>query len=101
MVEGVTGGPEIPNKEEWAGHWIFNMNESNAPGAYKKMFEKSYSNLGYENSPKTLEGSNPGDIVLAYVNKQRVRALGRIVDREVREGKGIFVDSNGKQRPDE
>ena len=36
-------------------------------------------------------------MVLAYVNEQGIRGLGKVVNGEVNEGKG----NNGKQRPDE
>jgi hypothetical protein len=106
MIDGVTSSPETPEvsdkKEEWAGHWIFNTDETHAPGAYKRMFEKNIAAIwDYDDGPKRLEGSEEGDKIMAYVNKQGLRALGTIKDSEVKSGKGIFLDEDGKQQPEE
>lgn len=107
MVEGTKSNPETPeiskkNDEEWAGHWIFNTNESNDSGAYKKMFDRNVAAIwGYDDGPKRLEGTNSGDIVMAYVNKQGLRAMGKVIDPKVKKGEDIFLDEEGNQRPEE
>jgi hypothetical protein len=106
MIDGVTSSPETPEvsekKEEWAGHWIFNTNESYGPGAYKRMFENNVAAIyGYDDGPKRLEGAEDGDTIMAYVNKQGLRALGTIKDSEAKSGKGIFLDEAENQQPEE
>ena len=105
MIDGVTSSPETPevsDEQEWAGHWIFNTNETNAPGAYKKMFENNVAAIyGYDDGPNMLEGSEAGDKIMAYVNKQGLKALGTIKDSEVKKGEGIFLDEDGNQQPGE
>lgn len=106
MIDGVTSSPETPEvsekEEEWAGHWIFNTDETHAPGTYKRMFENDVAAIwNYDDGPKRLEGSEAGDKVMAYVNKQGLRALGIIKDSEVKKGKGIFLDEEGNQQPGE
>lgn len=106
MIYGVTSSPETPEvsekKEEWAGHWIFNTNESYGPGYYKRMFENNVAAIySYDDGPKRLEGAEDGDTIIAYVNKQGLRALGTIKDSEVKSGKGIFLDEAGNQQPEE
>jgi hypothetical protein len=86
----------------WAGHWIFNTNETDTPGAYKRMFDRGVIAIyGYENGGANLEGSAVGEKVLAYVNGQGLRALGVILDPTVKPGSGIFLDEHGGQRPEE
>lgn len=86
----------------WLGHWIFNTNESYSPGAYEKMFDRHVAAIyGYPNGPQNLEGSRPGDRVLAYVNKQGLRAVGVVVDGAVVSGAGIFLNAQGQQEPGE
>jgi hypothetical protein len=103
-IEGAEADAEafLTSEDEWEGHWIFNTNETNAPGAYKAMFERSVIAIyGYDNGPRNLEGSSKGDKVFAYVNRQGIRAMGIIKDGTVREGKGIFLDEKGKQQDGE
>lgn len=103
-IEGVESEIELPPTEDaWAGHWIFNTNESYGPGAYKHMFERGVIAIyGYPNGPRNLmRGASEDEKVFAYVNGQGIRALGTIVDANVREGQGIFLDENGNQQPDE
>lgn len=102
----IQGASPVPNtrKEEgsWAGHWIFNTNETHAPGAYRAMFERGVAAIyGYDSGPATLEGASAGDKVLAYVNRQGLRALGEVVSGDVQAGEGIFVSDDGSQLPDE
>jgi hypothetical protein len=93
---------EQPSTDGWAGHWIFNTNETHAPGAYERMFARGVIAIyGYENGGASLEGSAAGQKVLAYVNGQGLRALGEILDPTVRPGSGIFLDKDGAQRPEE
>ena len=103
QLEGVVTSPEpLSDSDSWAGHWIFNTNETNAPGAYKRMFEKNVAAIyGYPNGPANLEGAATNDKVLAYVNQQGLQAIGTILGPQVRSGNGVFVDSDGKQLPDE
>jgi hypothetical protein len=105
MIDGVTSSPETPevsDEQGWAGHWIFNTNETNAPGAYKRMFENNVAAVyGYDDGPNMLEGSEAGDKIMAYVNKQGLKALGTIKDSEVKKGEGIFLDEDGNQQPGE
>jgi hypothetical protein len=102
-IEGIEADEAfLTSEDEWAGHWIFNTNETNNPGAYRAMFDTSVIAIwGYGNGPRNLEGSSKDDKVFAYVNGQGIRALGVIEDPTVREGKGIFLDVNGKQEPGE
>lgn len=79
------------NEGEWQGDWFFNTNETYAPGAYQKMFEEGVIAIyGYESGPHNLTGSKKGDRVFAYVNRQGVRAVGRIVDGHVVAGNTVF-----------
>jgi hypothetical protein len=87
---------------KWENHWIFNTNETNCQGVYESMFLNGVAAIyGYSNGPRNLQGSSKGDIVLAYVNKQGLLAIGEVTDPEVKTGKGIFVDAQGQQLPDE
>jgi len=102
QFEGVVTSPERGNYGEWAGHWIFNTNETHAPGAYERMFQRNVAAIkGYPNGPANLEGAAVGDKVFAYVNQQGLRAVGTVLDQQVRAGAGIFVDDKGNQLPDE
>jgi hypothetical protein len=105
MIDGVTSSPETPElsvEQEWAGHWIFNTNETNAPGAYKKMFENNVAAIyGYDDGPNMLEGPEEGDKIMAYVNKQGLKALGTIKDSDVKKRKGIFLDEDENQQSGE
>jgi hypothetical protein len=90
------------SSDTWAGHWIFNTNEAYASGAYHQMFQQNIAAIyGYPNGPQNLEGARKDDLVLAYVNQQGLRAVGRVVDGHVTSGKGIFLDSSGNQKPAE
>lgn len=102
-LEGVTVIPEREvTNDSWAGHWIFNTNEAYGPGAYHRMFQRNMAAVyGYPNGPQNLEGSRKDDLVLAYVNQQGLRAVGRVVDGHVTSGDGIFLDANGAQQPAE
>jgi hypothetical protein len=102
-MAGVTSEADSEAEEDqWAGHWIFNTNETYAPGAYQRMFDRQIIAIyGYENGGANLEGASPGQKVFAYVNGQGIRALGEIGDSEVKEGAGIFLDGNGAQQPKE
>ena len=62
---------------------LFNTNEKNAPGAYKKMFEHGVIAIyGYETGPQNLMGSVKGQRVFAYVNGKGILAVGKIVNSE-------------------
>lgn len=88
--------------EGWAGHWFFNTNESNIPGAYKRMFENGVAAIyGYSSGPDKLTRADQDQIVMAYVNGQGIRALGSVGSGEVTEGSGIFLDKDGSQKPGE
>ena len=56
---------------------------------------------GYDDGPSRLEGTSSGDIVMAYVNQQGLRAMGKVIDPDVKKGKGIFLDDDGNQKPEE
>jgi hypothetical protein len=102
-LDGVTfvSEREVPN-DSWAGHWIFNTNEAFGAGAYDRMFKRDVAAIyGYPNGPQNLEGARKDDIVLAYVNQQGLRAVGRVVDGRVTAGEGIFTDALGSQQPAE
>jgi hypothetical protein len=98
QLEGIITSPDLVSEaDSWAGHWIFNTNETHAPGAYKPMFERGVAAIyGYANGPANLEGAAANDKVLAYVNQQGLRAIGTVLDPH-----GIFIDDDGKQLPDE
>lgn len=88
--------------DTWAGHWFFNTNETYAPGAYERMFEKGVIAIyGYDNKGENLEGSERGQIVFAYVNEQGLRALGEVIDPAVRQAQGIFFEKDGNPSPEE
>ena len=76
QLEGVVTSPGARTDiDSWAGHWIFNTNETYAPGAYSRMFEKNVAAVfNYANGPANLEGASVDDVVLAYVNQQRIQA---------------------------
>jgi hypothetical protein len=105
QIDGIVSDTEPARTSEdrtWMGHWIFNTNETNVPDAYERMFERGVAAIyGYPNGPKNLEGAEPNQIVLAYVNRQGLRAVGSVRDGEVRAGAGIFVDAEGNQLPGE
>lgn len=102
-LDGVTPVSERDaTSDTWAGHWIFNTNEANFPGAYRGMFDRSVIAIcEYPNGPQNLEGARQDEIVLAYVNQQGLRAVGRVIDGRVTSGQGIFLDPDGTQRPGE
>ena len=78
---------------EWQGDWLFNTNETYAPGAYQKMFRQGVIAIyGYENGSANLEGSAAGQRVFAYVNKKGILAVGRIVDGQVFSDKTVFSE---------
>lgn len=86
----------------WMGHYIFNTNEANSPGAFAKMFKRNVAAIyGYSSGPKNLEGSSVGDTVLAYVNGQGLRAVGKVVTGEVKKGTNVFLGRDGSQLANE
>ncbi|WP_338655209.1 hypothetical protein V6B14_03570 [Sporosarcina psychrophila] len=102
-IKGVQGTPDsVVSSSTWKRHWIFNTNETHSPGAYEKMFDRNVAAIyGYENGPRNLQGSSVGDIILAYVNKKGLMAIGEVLDDKVEPGEGIFFDETGQQLPDE
>lgn len=99
-----TSNPSISSQTpgQWENHWIFNTNETNFKGVYENMFKNNVAAIhGYSNGPRNLQGSKEGDIILAYVNKQGLLAVGEVTDSEVKPGKDIFIDEKGQQLPDE
>jgi hypothetical protein len=102
-LEGIRSSSELASgSESWAGHWIFNTNETHAPGAFARMFEAGVAAIyEYPNGPANLEGASVGDKVLAYVNQQGLRAVGAVTDPRVKQGSGIFLDQAGNQLPEE
>lgn len=102
-ISGAETDVEIDEQgDTWAGHWIFNTNETYAPGAYEKMFsQKVIAIYGYPNGGKNLEGSSAKQLVFAYINRRGLSALGQIIDPVVKSGQGIFLDKDGKQLPEE
>ena len=80
-----------PNEYKWEGDWFFNTNETNFPGAYKRMFEQNVIAIhGYENGPANLEGANKGERIFAYVNLKGILAVGYVVNGKVIPGNSIF-----------
>ena len=76
---------------EWRGDWFFNTNETNAPDAYRKMFEQgAIAIYGYENGAANLTGSAEGQRVFAYVNRKGILAVGSIVDGQTISGNTVF-----------
>lgn len=65
-LDGVTTVSERETMDDsWAGHWIFNTNETYGPGAYHRMFERGVAAVyGYPNGPQNLEGALKDDVVL-------------------------------------
>ena len=103
-IEGVATEIEAQTgNDSWAGHWIFNTNETYGAGAYKRMFDEGVIAIyGYPNGPRNLSrGAAAGEKVFAYVNRQGIRALGTIVDASVQKSQGVFVNKDGRQQPDE
>ena len=91
--------PEVTEPEvratEWQGDWFFNTNETNAPGAYVRMFDQDVIAVyGYANGPANLAGSAGGQRVFAYVNKIGVLAVGRVVDGQPTAGRTVFRKEN-------
>jgi hypothetical protein len=101
QIDGIVSNTEPVRTSQdrtWMGHWIFNTNETHVPGANERMFERGVAAIyGYPNGPKNLEGAEAYQVVLAYVNRQGLRAVGSVRDGEVRAGEGVFVDAEGKQ----
>ncbi len=102
-IKGVQDTPDsVVSSGTWKRHWIFNTNETHSPGAYEEMFKSNVAAIyGYENGPRNLQGSSVGDIILAYVNKKGLMAIGEVLDDKVEPGEGIFFDKAGQQLPDE
>ena len=76
---------------EWRGDWFFNTNETNAPDAYRKMFEQGVIAIyGYENGAANLTGSAEGQRVFAYVNRKGILAVGSIIDGQTISGHTVF-----------
>ncbi len=70
---------------------FFNTNETNAPGAYKKMFDQGVIAIfGYATGPQKLMGSTADQRVFAYVNDKGILAAGRIIDGQVIPGNTVF-----------
>jgi hypothetical protein len=103
QLAGVNSSPDLVRGDDsWAGHWIFNTNETYAEGAYKRMFEKGVAAIyGYANGSANLEGAAADNKVFAYVNRQGLRAVGTILDPQVVSGSGVFTGKEGEQLPDE
>ena len=82
---------EIVENQDWRGDWIFNTNETYAPGAYRKMFDQGVIAIhGYESGPANLTGSAEGQRVFAYVNRKGVLAVGSIVHGQPVSGTTVF-----------
>ena len=82
---------EIVENRDWRGDWIFNTNETYAPGAYRKMFDQGVIAIhGYESGPANLTGSAEGQRVFAYVNRKGVLAVGSIVNGRPIPGTTVF-----------
>lgn len=108
LPENDAGCAPIPNRSAESSNiyspsiMTGNTNETHAPGAYQRVFEKNVAAIfGYPNGPANLEGAATGDKVFAYVNQQGLRSIGTVLDPQVRAGTEIFVDDEGKQLPDE
>ena len=79
----------------WQGDWFFNTNETNAPDAYRKMFDQGVIAIyGYQNGPSNLTGSDEDQRVFAYVNRKGILAVGRIVDGQAVPGVTVFNEEN-------
>ena len=89
--------PEVPlqgqsvNIGKWRGDWIFNTNETYAPGAYQKMLDQGVIAIhGYVSDAANLMGSAEGQRVFAYVNRKGVLAVGSIVNGRPIPGTTVF-----------
>ncbi len=72
---------------------FFNTNETNAPGAYKKMFDQGVIAIyGFASGPTVFERCVKGQRVFAYVNRKGVLAVGSIVDDQAIRGKSVFAE---------
>lgn len=92
----------LPEENTRMGYWFFNTNETHGPYAYRRMFARQVAAIyGYPDGPRMLQGADPGDQIIAYVNQQGLRAVGTIVDGEVVVGEGIFLDAREEQQPQE
>jgi hypothetical protein len=70
---------------------FFNTNETNAPGAYERMFNQDVIAIyGYANGPSNLEGGTADQRVFAYVSGRGIVAVGRIVDGQLVPGDTVF-----------
>ncbi len=93
---------QTDKEHSWMGHMIFNTNETHSPGAFEKMFKNNVAAIyGYPTGPKNLEGSSAGDVVLAYVNGQGIRAVGKVKTGAVKKGSNIFLGKDNSQLPNE
>ena len=70
---------------------FFNTNETNALGAYQKMFSQGVLAIfGYETGPQKLKGSTANQRVFAYVNDKGILGAGRVVNGQVIPGNSVF-----------
>ena len=80
-----------PEARAWRRDWLFNTNETHAPGAWKNMFEQGrIAIFGCANGPANLEGTSAGQRVFAYVTGRGILACGQVVDSDVFAGDSIF-----------
>lgn len=89
---GETNAPrQVHGSHHQRGDRFFNTNETNAPDAYKKMFDQGVIAIfGYATGPQKLMGSTADQRVFAYVNDKGILADGRIVDGQVIPGNTVF-----------
>ena len=72
---------------------FFNTNETNAPGAYRNMFDQGVIAIyGFASGPTVFERCVKGQRVFAYVNRKGVLAVGSIVDDQAIRGKSVFAE---------
>ncbi len=86
---------QTPGRYHSPNDMFFNTNETNAPGAYQKMFCQGVMAIfGYETGPQKLKGSTANQRVFAYVNDKGILAVGRVVDGQVICGNSVLGRSH-------
>ena len=91
QIEETNAPSQVHGSHRQRGDRFFNTNETNAPGAYERMFDQGVIAIyGYANGPSNLEGSTADQRVFAYVSGRGIVAVGRIVDGQVVPSDTVF-----------
>ena len=91
QIEETNAPRQVHGSHHQRGDRFFNTNETNAPDAYKKMFDQGVIAIfGYATGPQKLMGSTADQRVFAYVNGKGILAAGRIVDGQIMTSDTVF-----------